>query len=201
MIDYEAALEMVRNPARRAQVEVAATQRLPNTGKRCAATMHRWLQLWEVLPEGRLLTWTTDLLKQLKPLSLLVVRDIGAVRPLDLVVTLDRDNNDAPDHLGIPLSIPGPAPHHHVTFLDNQNHFEPYERNLGSGPKTPMDYALRIDWPEKPKVDVSDLECVEAFGTIYRYVKEREDEGFPQDTHRALNILRRLPGFPPIFRE
>jgi len=184
------ALSIVKNLAYRRQVEATARRLLPDTGSRCAVTLTQWLKRFGLLPtDGKDYLWTADLLRAL-PEGYIIIRDVKEVRPLDIVVTLDLNHNHAPDHVGLAMSRPGFAPRYDVLFLDNQSKFEPHERNLGKGPKTPMDYAIRYVWP-----DEEEPEIIRALRIVDEYLIE---SNAPQETRRALHELRRMAGMPPI---
>jgi len=104
-------------------------------------------------------TWTSDIVGNVdgpgrieREQNITRVMRPRDVRALDIIVTMDLNNNKAPDHVGFALTaaqgkdLGNPF----VKFCDNQGL---YWRNLGKSgwykgkyvAKTPMAYALRID--------------------------------------------------------
>lgn len=167
-----------------------ARKLLPDSGSRCAVTLTQWLKRFGVFPmDGKNYFWTADLLKAI-PEGYQIIRDVKQVMPLDLIVTLDLNHNGAPDHVGLAMGHPGSAPRYDVMFLDNQSGFEPHMRNLGKGTKTPMDYAIRLRWPEDEEPEI-----IKALRTVDEWLIQTDA---PQSTRKALHELRRMAGMPPI---
>lgn len=190
MISRAEADLIINDPSARLRVSLAAIEALPGNGNRCAATLTLWLREWGIMPDTVMFHWTASLLSALPMEQFRRIHYPKDVQPLDLIICEDNNRNGAPDHVGIALSGPGDSPMYLVKFLDNQHGFAPYMRNLGSGPKTPMQYALRPLWASDEAVD-----ALEDMKTIYNHLKSTTA---PRKVYAAFNRIRRLPGMPPI---
>jgi len=139
------AMALLNDKAMRAEIRHGAIKALPNTGLRCAATLSLWMRQFHVFGPGQMFARTSDLIAALPDWPR--VTSIRDVEPLDILVSTDKNGNGVPDHVGIIFSKADSQGR--VIFIDNQNHGNPYTRNLGPGPKTPMQYAIRVPWPAK----------------------------------------------------
>ena len=189
MITKDAATKLINAADVRERVRRAALSALPSTGARCAATLSLWLQEFDIFPPARIYTWTSDLLNHLPQWERIISPSL--VQPLDIMVSQDNNRNGAPDHVGIIIGSLGTPPRYNVTFIDNQQNFQPYTRNLGPGPKTPMAYALRIPWASDSLLD--DLAALHEAAKLF----DATQPGPPIAT-AAFNRVRRAPGMPPI---
>lgn len=199
MITRQAAIALTEAQDARERVKRGALAALPGTGSRCAATLSLWLQEFGILPKGKIYTWTGDLLNHL-PKDWTRITDPRDVQPLDIMVSKDNNHNGAPDHVGIILSEAGPFPKVFVEFLDNQNQWIPYTRNLGPGPKTPMAYALRIPWPTEGSLppDDSNFDMLADLKLLYAAALSHDQRHGGIKALAAFNRIRRLPGMPPV---
>ena len=160
----------------------------------CAATLSVWLQIAQVFQPGELYYWTSDVVKALEEThGFIPVVKYEHVKPGDVIVSLDRNRNNAPDHVYIAVSKPIRTT---VRALDNRNGGKTYERNLDTGTYTPMDFGLRQppDYPSPNPQTKAGLENIrDALHLIYKYQKH-----IPPQAKRLLNMFANNSFLDPV---
>ena len=176
----------------------------------CAATLSVWLQIAQVFQPGELYTWTAGVVRALEEDHGFIrgtnrewsstkadmdgtLTETPGVRAGDVVVTMDRNHNNAPDHVFLAIAN---DTEENIKAIDNTHDGKPYSRNLGSGTYTPMDYVLRqpMEYPNPNHPTRAALENIrDALHLIYKYQKH-----IPPQAKRLLNMFANNSFLDPV---
>lgn len=139
-------INVITDQAVRAWVYKEARRLLPNIGARCAITQYLFLYCAGLEPNKRMRrpvpTFTTQIEAILiNELNAKRITDKTQLRRGDIAFSRNCNSTPGPDHV---YAIHGVLPDCQTAVVIDNYAVGPHQRNLGHGPKTPFDFALRL---------------------------------------------------------